>query len=356
MGDLLAKGDHWSVWTDWYREVAAGGSTSRTFKAWDAAFTDLPGELPWGFGAEAVNSAIRSRIDVLKPGPYPLEGVPSPVAIEKMPDGRIGALAPRLSSPTVPPPVKLEDHDRSLDACFSRAGQLYDTCSKPDFQWRRDYRDALEAYLEWLPRKKNSGNMLLADGEARVLGKLFKADEAILPVGFATRLAVFLEDHIGLRAFYPEVEQHYLFIQTGRLIKPLERDAVVGIAHAVRSNSPDVFNETVRPIMDETSRLVPNPLPPLPEDLPQSDVGQPKAPKDPVSDVDPSLSREFTFASAANRIWQLLQKGKDLPDALAGWQKAYDDFKPYITTLIEWLKAFVPNAGDGPPAPPPSLI
>lgn len=356
VGDLLATGDHWSVWIDWYRDITVGAPNSRTFKAWDAAFTDIPGDLPWAVGAEPVNSAILSRIQVLRPGPYPVEGVPSPVAIERMPDGRIGASAPKLSLPTVPPPLKLENHDRSLDICLVRAEQLIDASSKPDFQGRRDYRDALEAYLKWLPSKRAPGNMLLADGEARVLGKLFKADEAILPVGFATRLAVFLEDHIGLRAFYPEVEQHYIFVQTGRLVKPLERDVVSGIACAVRSNSPEVFNETVAPIIDETARPVPSADPPLPEDAPPSDLSQPKPPKDPISDVDPSLSREFTFASAANRIWEILMRGKDLPDALAGWQKAYDDFKPHIGALIEWLKAFIPSAGGGPPSPPPISI
>jgi hypothetical protein len=40
-----------------------------------------------------------------------------------------------------------------------------------------------------------------------LLTKLFIADQQILPLDFSARLAVRLEDHIGLRVFYPELER-----------------------------------------------------------------------------------------------------------------------------------------------------
>jgi hypothetical protein len=73
---------------------------------------------------------------------------------------------------------------------------------------------ALIAYCEWLPTGPDGGNILLADGEARVLNKLFTADEGILAEGFAARLSTFLEDHIALRVFYPELERYYHAVRT----------------------------------------------------------------------------------------------------------------------------------------------
>src|SRR5262249_31788493 len=56
---LRARGKHWSVWTDWYNGVLVGGART---EAENAAFTDLPGELPWDIGEDAVNTEIARRL------------------------------------------------------------------------------------------------------------------------------------------------------------------------------------------------------------------------------------------------------------------------------------------------------
>jgi hypothetical protein len=342
--DLRASGAHWSVWINWYDDVLAGEVTS---EAADAAFTDIPGKLPWDEGAEAVNTEIARRLRALRPDPTPLENIPSPIAISRMADGRIGANAGALGETALPASLTPEDHARALAACRSRAEQLRTLAASPKFQGRSDYAEALAAYLEWLPSAPGSGNILLADGEARVLNKLFTADEGILPTGFAGRLSVLLEDHIGLRPHYPELERHYEAVRTGRLTTPLSRDAVEGIRQAIHANTPDVFHESVSPAMDETAKLVPDVKPPLPEDAPPPDPTRPKPPKDPIAEVDPVKSRNFAFASGANRIWEILRKGKDVQQGFEGWQKTYDQFKPHIGTIIDWLKDFWPGGGDG---------
>jgi len=123
--DLISLGKHWKVWTDWYDELLGGSLPSlENSEAWEAAFTDVQhpsdpweGPLPWDDGPEAVNLAIKARLDKLQasaaldvverviddrleasrtPDPLPLEGISSPVAIVRRPDGRITAEAGAL--------------------------------------------------------------------------------------------------------------------------------------------------------------------------------------------------------------------------------------------------------------------
>jgi len=134
----------------------------------------------------------------------------------------------------------------------------------------------------------------------------------------------------------------------------LSRDAVDGIRRAIHDNSPSVFDETVGPVIDETAKPVPETVPLRPEDFPPPDPSRPKPPKDPIADADPATSRSFTFATAANKIWEVLLSGKDLPKALTGWQKAYGEIKPHIGQVLDWLKNNWPGDGPGsmPPIPP----
>lgn len=357
-GDLLRLGDHWHVWTDWYEEVLAGSPPlPARSEAWEAAFTDIPSPLPWDEGPEAVNLKIRKRLDALvareaqeratkegvgaeSPDLSPLEGVSSPIAIMQRPDGRIGADAGMFALPELPPLITREDLAQILAACRSRAEKLLSETTAPTFNGRPDYAIAIAAYLEWLPATPETGNILLADGEARVLNKLFTADERVLATGFATRLSVFLEDHIGLRSYYEEVERHYQAVRTGRLATPIQRDAVEGIKQTVHDHTPEVFDESVAPVVDETAKPVPEPAPLPPEDRPPPDPNRPKPPRDPIADPDPQKSRSYIFAAAANRIWELLVKGKDASAGLDGWRKAYEQMRPHMEPIIAWLRTF----------------
>lgn len=60
---MLSDGAHWQVWVDWYEDVLAGRWRG---EAYTAAFTDIPGELPWDEGPEAVNAEIAKRLASLK--------------------------------------------------------------------------------------------------------------------------------------------------------------------------------------------------------------------------------------------------------------------------------------------------
>lgn len=91
-GDLRRVGRHWQVWIDWYEEVLAGSPPSPPRnEEWDAAFTDVPGPLPWDDGPKAVNLAIKARLDALQAAESSSEvpeQSPAPIRVEVR-DGRI---------------------------------------------------------------------------------------------------------------------------------------------------------------------------------------------------------------------------------------------------------------------------
>lgn len=66
--ELHALGHHWQVWIDWYQNVALHEAHRGITEAEDAAFTDIPGILPWDDGAEAVNTEIARRLQALREG------------------------------------------------------------------------------------------------------------------------------------------------------------------------------------------------------------------------------------------------------------------------------------------------
>jgi hypothetical protein len=57
---------HWRVWIDWYHYVVLGSpAVPEMSEAWETAFTDLPGWLPWEGGPGVVNTEIARRLKEL---------------------------------------------------------------------------------------------------------------------------------------------------------------------------------------------------------------------------------------------------------------------------------------------------
>jgi hypothetical protein len=316
---LLAHKD-WEVWVHWYEARINGGPANQSL---EIARATIPQQV-WEQGAENVNRCIKRLIAERKSDPQPIEDILGPIAIIRRPDGRIGIDPGLLAFPALPPSIGPEDHVRTLSSCKRNARKLRVMAAAPTFQGRGDYADALTDYIKYLPDDPVTGNILLADTEARVLNKLFTAEQDILPIGFATRLTTLLEDNIALRAFYPEVNRHYDAAITGRLSSPLARDAIDGIQRTIHDHTPTIFDESVGAVMGDSGKPIPEVKPPRPEDSPARDPNRPRPPKDPVADVDPAKMRSLTFATTANGIWSVLKQGKDLPTAIEGWQKAYN--------------------------------
>jgi hypothetical protein len=57
---------------------------------------------------------------------------------------------------------------------------------------------------------------------------------------------------------------------------------------------------------------------------------------------------------AFNRIWGLMQRGKGVHEDLEGWQKAYQQMRPYVGPVLHFLRMVLSSGGDG--TPPPRLL
>lgn len=176
------------------------------------------------------------------------------------------------------------------------------------------------------------------DQEARISRDLFAAEADFLSAPFAARLKAFLQQHIALRSFYPEVERFYGAVQRGHLEQPLPQDAVEGVGRTVRENTPRVFEPEVSSELREVERQAP-PLE-LAADEIRHAPGAVLPPPDPLGKLEPTKSHSFSVASALNSLWKTFLEGKDLPEAVEGWNEVAQQLAPYMASIIEWLKLF----------------
>jgi hypothetical protein len=186
----------------------------------------------------------------------PIENVPSPFAFQLSDEGNIALVESFSNIPAFPNATSDRHHADRLDACRVLAGDLVSDLSSQKFQARSEYSEVLRRYEVRLPYGPNSGNILLADAEARTLRNLFAAEADILSVPLASKLKTFLEQHMGLRVFYPEITHFYRDVQSGRIDLPLPLDAVEAFVREIKANTPNVFDASVTSALRE----VPNPL------------------------------------------------------------------------------------------------
>lgn len=146
---LLRLGQHWQVWIDWYEEVLAGSPPSPArSEEWEAAFTDVPGPLPWDDGPEAVNLAIKARLDTL----YATEAFsavpdqsPAPVRVEER-EGKVARVRDRDSP--------LRTAERDFNAWREPVTEHIEELSSGDFREGTNHsraRDRLVALGSLLP-------------------------------------------------------------------------------------------------------------------------------------------------------------------------------------------------------------
>ncbi len=97
--ELVTLGSHWWVWIDWYENVALHEPHRGISEAEDAAYTNVPGKLPWNEGAEAVNMEIAWRLTELsreaKSSEIPDQS-PAPIRVEER-DGKVSKASDRDS-------------------------------------------------------------------------------------------------------------------------------------------------------------------------------------------------------------------------------------------------------------------
>src|SRR5208282_2598648 len=120
--------------------------------------------------------------------PTPLSNLDAPFAYGWTASYRVAAVAGAQNLPYYPHFSSEEDHQRALEACRLGGERLLKTLRGGRYNARPEYGEALEYYLDDLPKTAGAGNILLANDQIRILHAMFLADAAILSEGFASRL------------------------------------------------------------------------------------------------------------------------------------------------------------------------
>lgn len=291
----------------------------------------LPPHIPLGY-KRPHDFSLRASIE-------PLPNIPSPFGFQVV-AGHVRLASSRIDWPVFPFPTSKRDHESRLETSRTLAKDLATELKEGRFNARPDYADSLAKYANRLPERPGDGNILLADAEVRSLRNMFAADAESLSIGLASKLKTVLEQHIGLRVYYPEIEHFYRDVQNGRIETPLSLDAVAGFVRGVSDHSPEVFDFEVRDAVGTVAEREPQISLPPPATQPASGPDLPKAPRDPLGELDFQKARDFTFAGSVNALWKAFREGEKVHHALEGWKSAGEVLEPYVRRILEWLSNF----------------
>jgi len=285
--------------------------------------------------------AILSRRRAGEPArPKPVDGVASAISFGWTPQATIAVVPGPENRPLLAFSGSTRDHAHRLEAARVLAADIARSLARGKWNARSDYGEVLDDYVAHLPTTSESGNFLLADAEQRILRTLFAADQDILPVGFAAKLKILLEQHIGLRAYYPAVEDFYDSVRGGHLEAPLPIDAVAAFIKGVESHTPSLFEPDVAQALAGVAQPLPTIAPPEPGAR-RTDATQPAPPPDPLGEVDPTSAQRVTLASAINALWKALSSGDTTGKNVEGWAKVTATLAPKVAPILEWLRAFL---------------
>jgi hypothetical protein len=279
--------------------------------------------------------------------PPPLEGVESPVAYEWSNDNVLQSTPGSLIKPNVPEHRSDQDRIQRLEACKRSAQILHDDI----FNGRLNdvgikYMSILNRYLEELPSDTSIGSIFLCDGEADVLRLNIASDKASNFIGIdpEIRLMQFLKFHDGLIHYYPEIAQFKQDVGNSRISEPLPQDAVLGFTDTVNSHS-QIIDKSVGQDLSKINRLNQERAALNKE---QDQKQEPKSAKpteslssDPISDIDPIKTADFSIAAAINKFWQFFLQAPAAVKKMAEYASAYEKILPYIIVALEWLKKYI---------------
>lgn len=270
--------------------------------------------------------------------PQAIDGVPSAFGYGWSKQNTIVLQSSSINVPRLPFPSSQRDHANRLQACRTLATDLADQLDRAEFNVRVTYKDELRRYASRLPGDPNEENILLADAAARTIRALFEAEANILSPAFAASLKILLEQHMGLRPFYPDLEVFYRDVRSGRLQAPLPLDAVDGVVQTVQEYTPEIFDPSVESAIDDSATATT--LPVIIESEPAEEHA-PIPPPDPFGDLDPSKARDFQVAGVVNRLWQVFLKGETIHKSSGAWRSTYEALEPYVAQILHWLAQFV---------------
>ncbi len=228
-----------------------------------------------------------------------------------------------------------EDHQRALETCRVGGERLLKALRDGRYNARYEYAEALEYYLDDLPKRAGAGNILLANDQVRILHAMFLADAAVLSEGFASRLKSVIANQFALNAFYDLVQRHNEAVSAGNWTQPFPLDAAKGFFGAVEDNTPRWFEPQVEHGLRQVEQAQPRPAAP-PEPGPASAIEPPPLPPG-TPDAQDSWKRQM--ATAANALWETFLQGRDMPVAQDEWRAAADELGTRVRPIIEFLRA-----------------
>lgn len=298
---------------------------------------ELISELPNPRRTEELFRALRENSDDKSEGSevIPLEGVPTVYKFSLTSTNKI-ALTERTDEPYLPLPTSEADHKKRLEACRIVANDLAEEVATGRYQVRQEYLAHLQRYVSRLPTEGMNGNILLADASARTLRTLFAAEADILSPAFSAALKGVLEQHMGLRAYYPEIARFYSDVQSGRIVTPLPMDAVEAFTQGVKDYTPEVFEPQVVAAILETEQTTQITI--VDSGMPLSAL--PKPPPDPLGSLEPQRAFSFTIAGTINDLWRVFLAGEKVNSAISAWTKAAQELGPYARIVLKWLHDF----------------
>ena len=335
LNEALPPNEDWDIWTAWYDRRLTGRVYSESY---ELVFARVPDE-EWEKGPAAANAWIKAELAKLEHKAIP--NVASVFTFGWNEANRIALSSGPQNLPVFPFPGNEPDHRRRLEAERTQVERLISDIAHKQANIRPDYVESLRRYAGDLPDAPGTGNFLLADGEARILRALFESEADFLPQGFAARLKIVLEQHIALRAFYPEVERLYLDVRTGRLEEPLPQDAVEKATRTIAQNTPSFFEPEVTAGLKEVEREPPQ-ISLSEEDRAAHAPGVILPPADPIGTLDLKKTRDVMTAGTFNKLFEFIEKGDKIAKGLAGWETVSHQLRDNIGPIIDWLSRNIP--------------
>jgi hypothetical protein len=338
---LLPHGEDWEVWIEWYDDRLRGGSRG---EAHELVFAEVPqGE--WDKGPAAANAWIKAHLPKSRAAaqpaglPAPLPNLHAPFAYGWTPLFRVAAVAGAQNLPYYPNFKSEEDHRRGLEACRVGGERLLKALRNGRYNARPEYGEALEYYLDDLPKTAGAGNILLANDQARILHDMFLADAAMLPEGFASRLRSVIANQFALNAFYDLVQRHNEAVEAGNWSQPFPLEAAKNFFGAVEDNTPRWFERDVEQGLRQVEQAEPPPAvaPSEPALAPPSALIEPPPLPPGTPDAQDSWKRQM--ATAANALWETFLQGQSMPVDKDEWRQAAEELGAHVRPIIDFLRA-----------------
>ncbi|WP_156667159.1 hypothetical protein [Rhizobium bangladeshense] len=265
-----------------------------------------------------------------------LEHVPTAIAYGWVQD-KIAVVSKPADWPVFPYATSRHNHGARLEACRELSLDLTSKLNQQAWQVRVDYRAQLEFYLKWLPTADEQGNILLADGAVRTIRHMFSAEREALPLAFAASLRTFLENHMALRAFYPEVEEFYRSVRSGHVEAPLPLDAVSDVIEVIEAHTPALFDQSVSDAVKDATQAEPQ----IVEFEGEATKGVISPPTDPLGELDHAKAHDFQTAGWVNNLWKIVRAGPTVHASLDAWNKTYHALIAPVGVILKWLREFI---------------